>query len=131
MDTVIRVWLAACLVLICSCQTKPEPEVREAERVATIYMHSLPTGCMVELNGEFIGVTPLEFKTPATDDGDWPGWHKLYTLRASIPLGQGYEQKAWYSGDRIPSRVVFRIPGAERWYSATQTQPPPSGIRIR
>jgi hypothetical protein len=131
MQRAIRVTLLASMFLLSACQTKPEPEVREAERIATIYMHSLPAGCMVELNGEFIGVTPLEFKTPATDDGEWPGWQKVYNLRASIPLGQGYEQKSWYSGERIPTRVVFRIPGAERWYSATQAQPPPSGIRIR
>ena len=131
MQSSVRAIALASLCLLCACQTRPEPEVREGERIATIYMHSLPAGCMVELNGEFIGVTPLEFKTPATDDGEWPGWHKVYNLRASIPLGQGYEQKSWFSGERIPTRVVFRIPGAERWYSATQAQPPPSGIRIR
>jgi hypothetical protein len=24
----------------------------------------------------------------------------------------GWEQKIWYPGDRVPSRVFFRIPGA-------------------
>lgn len=123
--------IIACQLLLASCKTVPEPEVRDAERVATIHIHSLPPGCMIELNGEFLGVTPLEFKTLASESGNWPGWQKVFVLRASIPLGQGYEQKVWHSGERIPTRIIFRIPGAERWYSATQAQPPVSGIKIR
>jgi hypothetical protein len=33
-------------------------------------------------------------------------------MRASTPDASGWEQKVWYPGDRIPSRVLFRIPGA-------------------
>lgn len=115
------------------CATNPIPESYEpAERIATINVHSLPPGCMVELNDEFMGVTPLQIKVPATDDGEWKGAYKNYVLRASIPLSNGYEQKIWQSGDKVPSRVVFRIPGAMTWYSATQQKPPEprKGIRI-
>jgi hypothetical protein len=33
-------------------------------------------------------------------------------LCASTPDASGWEQKIWYPGDRVPSRVLFRIPGA-------------------
>lgn len=98
--------------------------VRKAEEVTTVQVHSLPPGCFVELNGEFLGATPLTIWVPSYA-GDWQGggW-KMYVLRASIPRGQGHEQKIWFGGDPVPKRIVFRIPGAETWYHANSRQPP-------
>lgn len=81
--------------------TKPEeePVVRRAQEVTAVQVHSLPPGCFVELNGEFLGATPLTIRVPSYE-GDWQGtgW-KMHVLRASIPQGQGYEQKIWFGGD--------------------------------
>lgn len=120
------VLLVAMTLAACTTASKPEeePVVRRAQEVTAVQVHSLPPGCFVELNGEFLGATPLTIRVPSYE-GDWQGsgW-KMYVLRASIPRGQGYEQKIWFGGDPIPQRVVFRIPGAETWYHANSQRPP-------
>ena len=115
---------AAALTACTTPQPVPEPVVRKAEEVTAVQVHSLPPGCFVELNGEFLGATPLTIRVPSYE-GDWQGggW-KMYVLRASIPRGQGYEQKLWFGGDPVPKRIVFRIPGAETWHHANSRQPP-------
>ena len=112
--------LAACTTTI----PEEEPVVRRAQEVTAVQVHSLPPGCFVELDGEFLGATPLTIRVPSYE-GDWQGagW-KMHVLRASIPRGQGCEQKIWFGGDPIPRCVVFRIPGAETWYHANSRQPP-------
>jgi hypothetical protein len=116
--------LAAFLAGCTTPQPEEEPVVRRAQEVTAVQVHSLPPGCFVELNGEFLGATPLTIRVPSYE-GKWKGtsWD-LHVLRASIPRGQGYEQKAWSGGDPVPMRVVFRIPGAEKWYHANSPAPP-------
>ena len=116
--------LASLLAGCTTPQPEEEPVVRRAEEVTAVVVHSLPPGCFVELNGEFLGATPLTIRVPSYQ-GDWQGagW-KMHVLRASIPRGQGHEQKLWFGGDPIPKRVVFRIPGAETWYHANSPRPP-------
>ena len=113
--------------LVTGCTTpqpEEEPVVRRAEEVTAVVVHSLPPGCFVELNGEFLGATPLTIRVPSYQ-GEWQGagW-KMHVLRASIPRGQGHEQKLWLGGDPIPKRVVFRIPGAETCYKDNTPIPP-------
>lgn len=104
--------------LLAGCVSAPEPEVRTAEPVKTIDIRSWPPGLIVELNGEYVGSTPLELVVNATRRGDWTadysGGYSPIILRASTRDASGWEQKIWYPGDRIPSRVLFRIPGAMR-----------------
>jgi hypothetical protein len=123
----IKAVVASFTTVLTACTTpqpEPEPVVRKAEEVTAVQVHSLPPGCFVELNGEFLGATPLTIRVPSYE-GDWQGggW-KMYVLRASIPRGQGYEQKLWFGGDPVPKRIIFRIPGAETWYHANSRQPP-------
>lgn len=51
------------LTLLLAACTNPEPDkdaiVRKAQEVSAIHVHSLPPGCFVELNNEFMGVTPV------------------------------------------------------------------------
>jgi hypothetical protein len=120
-------WIVLAVTVLTGCQTpEPEPElpVRKAQEVTAIKVHSLPPGCFIELNNEFLGATPLTIRVPSYE-GNWRGtsWD-THVLRASIPRGQGYEQKAWSGGDPVPMRVVFRIPGAEKWYHANSPAPP-------
>lgn len=103
-------------ILLSACASAPEPEVRTAEPVRTIDIRSWPPGLVVELNGEYIGTTPVELVVNTTKYGVWTGeYSRGYSpivMRASTPDAAGWEQKIWYPGDRIPSRVLFRIPGA-------------------
>lgn len=123
----LQIIMALLASLVAGCTTpqpREEPVVRKAQEVSAIAVHSLPPGCFVELNDEFLGATPLTIRVPSYE-GDWSGdWMGLHVLRASIPKGNGYEQKVWRTGDPVPKRVVFRIPGAENWYHANSQKPP-------
>jgi hypothetical protein len=103
-------------VLLSACATAPEPEVRTADPVKTIDIRSWPSGLVVELNGEYLGTTPVELVVNSTKYGNWTSEYgrafSPIVMRASTPDAAGWEQKVWYPGDRIPSRVLFRIPGA-------------------
>lgn len=104
--------------LVTSCATTPEREVRVAEAVKTIDIRSWPPGLVVELNGEYVGTTPLALVVNTTRYGVWTADYSRsfspIVMRVSTPDASGWEQKVWYPGDRIPSRVLFRIPGATR-----------------
>ncbi|MBU3666165.1 MAG: PEGA domain-containing protein [Chthoniobacterales bacterium] len=108
--------LPVAALLFAGCASAPEPEVRTAEPVKTIDIRSWPPGCIVELNGEYVGTTPLELVVETTRSGNWTAdYGRGYSpiiLRASTADASGWEQKIWYPGDRIPSRVLFRVPGA-------------------
>jgi len=117
---VVAVALVAC--------TSPEPDkdtiVRKAEEVTAIEVHSLPPGCFIELDEEFLGATPLTIHVPSYE-GRWRGGtYETHRLRASIPRSTGCEEKVWRGGSPVPRRVVFRIPGAENWYHANCPQRP-------
>jgi len=122
--SITAAFLAATLT---ACQTpEPEPEapVRKAQEVTAVQVHSLPPGCFVELNNEFLGVTPLTIRVPSYE-GKWRGsMYELNRLRVSMPRGGGYEEKRWFGYDPIPQRVVFRIPGAEHYYHANSPKRP-------
>jgi hypothetical protein len=128
--------LAFPLALLIAACTNPEPDkdavVRRAKEVSAIHVHSLPPGCFVELNNEFMGVTPVTIRVPSYE-GDWSGdFGQYHIMRVSIPRARGHDQKFWQTGDPVPKRVVFRIPGAERWYHANSPKPPapPTGVNL-
>jgi hypothetical protein len=116
---VVKLRFAGALLAIlplAGCVNAPEPEVRTADPVKTIDIRSWPSGLVVELNGEYVGTTPVELVVNSTRSGNWTaefarGFSPI-VMRASTPDAAGWEQKVWYPGDRIPSRVLFRIPGA-------------------
>lgn len=117
--------LAAAAVTACTT-TEPDEEavVKRAQEVTPIHVHSLPPGCFVELNNEFMGVTPITIRVPSYE-GKWTGtMYELNRLRVSMPRGGGFEEKSWFGYDRIPARVVFRIPGAEHYYHANSPKRP-------
>ena len=120
-------WIGLVVAVVTGCQTpEPEPEVpvRKAQAVTAVEVHSLPPGCFIELNNEFLGATPLTIRVPSYE-GKWTGaTYKMHRLRASMPRGQGWEEKRWFGYDQIPERVVFRIPGVETWYHANSPSPP-------
>lgn len=102
---------------LCACETfapQPEPTVRRAQPIGKIDVRSIPAGCVVELNDEYLGVTPLEVVVDATESGNWAsqGFGSIFVMKCSTPDGNGWEQKVWYPGHPVPRRALFRIPGA-------------------
>jgi hypothetical protein len=107
--------LAGCESMLAVAQ-KPETPVRSATPIAKIDVRSIPTRCIVELNNEYLGITPLEVVVDATESGNWAsqGFGSVFVMRCSTLDGEAYEQKVWYPGNPVPKRVLFRIPGAVR-----------------
>lgn len=112
---------AACLLLSgCALPqaTPVAPPVRESAPsppVFTTKIASFPLGLVVELNDEYLGLTPIELVLPGTSGGKWEGTQlDNYILRCSTPDNTTWEIKRWRGGDRIPTRVLFRPPGAQQ-----------------
>jgi len=124
MKTQTLICVIVCLYAAgCTTLQKAEPKqgeaehqvpVREATRVETIKIVSLPTGCVVEVNGEYMGITPLVLRVPSTPDGRWRGTADgVYVMRVSTLNGRTGETKYWRGGQGIPSRLLFRPPAAQ------------------
>lgn len=117
--------VAFACVLLCGCTTlvqTPEtvtaagvPDTDPPPPLFTTKIASIPLGQVVELNNEYLGLTPLELVLPVTSGGKWEGGvMDHYVMRCSTPDNQTWEMKRWRGGDRIPTRVLFRPPGAQQ-----------------
>jgi len=83
------------------------------ETTTTIEVLSLPRGCVVEMNGEYLGGTPVKIDIPSTADGRWRGGPSTeHRITVSTPNNRSVETKKWRGGDPIPRRVLFRPPYA-------------------
>ncbi len=92
-----------------------EPATEPPPPVFITKIASVPLGQVVELNNEYLGLTPLELVLPGTSGGKWEGGAlNHYVMRCSTPDNQTWEIKRWRGGDRIPTRVLFRPPGAQQ-----------------
>jgi len=101
--------LSLATVLLGGCGSR-EPAVLEAVRLEVL---SLPRGCVVEMNGEFLGTAPVKIDIPSTPDGRWTGSPQTeHRITVSTPNNRAVETKVWRGGDRIPQRVLFRPPYA-------------------
>lgn len=119
-------WSAALVcALLCGCSTLVNnpvtatpaelPDTDPPPPLFTTKIASIPLGQVVELNNEYLGLTPLELVLPGTSGGKWEGGvMDHYVMRCSTPDNQTWEMKRWRGGDRIPTRVLFRPPGAQQ-----------------
>jgi len=81
----------------------------------TIEILSLPRACVVEMNGEYLGGTPLKISVPATPDGRWPGPRSaMHAISVSTPNNRFVETKRYRGGDPVPQRLLFRPPYAQQ-----------------
>jgi hypothetical protein len=83
------------------------------ETTTTMEVLSLPRGCVVEMNGEYLGGAPVKIAIPSTADGRWRGGPSTeHRITVSTPNNRAVETKKWRGGDPIPRRVLFRPPYA-------------------
>lgn len=129
-----RLWLslaAALAVALTGCQTAPQPNsynTEQAEPVITIDIRSLPPGAIIYANAEYVGTTPLELKVVADKYGNWKQGMRI---QAYVPHDSGrFEEAVYPEGFRVPSKLLLRVPGYTRWYSAKQ-QHPPAGLTVQ
>ena len=111
----IALALVGAALALPGCGGRPSavvPAAVPAER--TVEILSLPRNCVVEMNGEYMGGTPLKISVPATPDGRWQGPPSLvHAISVSTPNNRFVETKKWRGGDRIPQRLLFRPPYAQ------------------
>jgi hypothetical protein len=88
--------LASLLLAACATAPEPKPEPLTAPKARAMAVHSVPTGMMVNVDNEWVGITPCVIMLPADSTGG---------LQST---------KMWWPGQRIPSRVVFTLPWAPR-----------------
>jgi type IV pilus biogenesis protein CpaD/CtpE len=116
-------------VAVAGCTTDPVPErYRAAEPIITIDIRSIPPGAIIYANAEYVGTTPLELKVVADKYGNWKQGMRI---QAYVPHDSGnFEEAVYPEGFRVPSKLLLRVPGYTRWYSATQ-QHPPTGLTVQ
>ena len=107
---------AIAALALCGCGGgQPAPYAGAVATEQTVEVLSLPRGCVVEMNGEYLGGTPLKISVPATPDGRWQGPPSLvHAISVSTPNNRFVETKKWRGGDRIPQRLLFRPPYAQQ-----------------
>jgi len=107
---------AVAALALCGCGGRQaEPYAGAVATEQTVEVLSLPRGCVVEMNGEYLGGTPLKISVPATPDGRWQGPPSLvHAISVSTPNNRFVETKKWRGGDRIPQRLLFRPPYAQQ-----------------
>ena len=108
----ILIILAAALAG-CATAPEPKPEPPTAPRARAMAVHSVPTGMMVNVDNEWVGITPCVIMLPDDGEGRFKG--PLLTVIEAVPVTGGLQStKMWWPGQRIPSRVVFTLPWAPR-----------------
>jgi hypothetical protein len=99
-------------VALAGCATpEPPPYVPTAPKAQAMAVHSIPTGMMVMVDEEWVGITPCVIMLPADSDGGFKG--PLLTIIKAVPVTGGIpDTKIWWPSQRIPSRTVFALPWA-------------------
>jgi hypothetical protein len=102
--------LASLLLAACATTPEPKPFVPTAPKARAMAVHSIPTGMMVMVNEEWVGITPCVIMLPADSNGGFTG---PLTIIDAVPITGGLQStKMWWQRQRIPSRVVFTLPWA-------------------
>jgi len=88
-------------------------EMVYTETTTTMEVFSIPPRCVVEMNGEYLGATPVKIEIPSTPDGRWRGGPSTeHRVTVSTPNNRSVETKKWRGGEPVPRRVLFRPPYA-------------------
>jgi len=73
------------------------------ETTTVLEVVSIPPRCVVEMNGEYLGGTPVKIDiSPST----------RHRITVSTPNNRAVETKEWRGGEVVPRRVLFRPPYA-------------------
>jgi hypothetical protein len=106
-------FLASLALAACATAPEPKPEPPTAPKARAMAVHSVPTGMMVNVDNEWVGITPCVIMLPADSTGGFKG--PLLTIIEAVPVTGGLQStKMWWPKQRIPSRVVFTLPWAPR-----------------
>ena len=106
-------FLASLALAACATTPEPKPEPPTAPKARAMAVHSVPTGMMVNVDNEWVGITPCVIMLPDDGEGRFKG--PLLTVIEAVPVTGGLQStKMWWPKQRIPSRVVLTLPWAPR-----------------
>lgn len=115
-STILPVALASFYLVSCSTPVSPGTERGPDNTIAyTISIDSSQPGAKVEVNHQFVGVTPLTVKVFGDFDGTFHNFGSdEYTVRADPPSADYYPQtKIFKTGafgvkdDKVPAKIFF------------------------
>lgn len=101
-SSVAAIALAGCTT------TKPDPVTEEPiEQTRQVLVQTIPRGCWVERNDEYIGVAPIYVPVRTTSSGR-P--FTLTIIRVQHSSG-AWERKIVTSSDTVPEKMLFDLRG--------------------
>ena len=111
----------ALVVILAGCTTI-EPEIRKpTARIVNLKIASQPTGAVIFMNGEYMGMTPLTIPVEADAEGNWQ--HNA-TIQCQVPHDTSVEDRyTSYTGFPVPKHLLFRIQRYLNWHTASQRHP--------
>jgi len=93
--------------------SKREWEAKFTDRTVTI--HSAPSGAMIDLNGDVVGVTPCVLELKRCYQGSWPlNGNVVQILRARWLDGTVQEQR-FFTTATPPQQVAYLHPHAQHY----------------
>lgn len=81
-----------------------QPAFVMPERSAII--QSIPRGCWVEVDGEYLGRAPVVATVRTYENG---AVARPVRVRVSDLTGGAYEEKVWAPGQRWPEKILFDV----------------------
>jgi hypothetical protein len=102
--------LASLLLAACATAPEPKPEPLTAPKARAMAVHSVPTGMMVNVDNEWVGITPCVIMLPADSTGGFTG--PLLTVIEAVPVTGGLQStKMWWPGRGFLRGWSSRCPG--------------------
>jgi hypothetical protein len=105
----------ALLLTACASTSTLDLEAIKRQRDAdysdlVVEIHSLPSGAMIDLNGDVVGITPCKLELKRSFRGNWPSnGYDLQALRCRWADGH-VEQHLFLTNSKAPKQVAFINP---------------------
>jgi len=116
--------LALAALILSGCATAEREAARKAKFNAeweakftdrTVRIHSAPSGAMIDLNGDVVGVTPCTLELKRCYQGSWPlNGNVVQILRARWLDGTVQEQH-FFTTATPPKQVAYLHPHAQHY----------------
>jgi len=114
--------LALAALILSGCATRSTIDVEASKREweakftdRAVRIHSAPSGAMIDLNGDVVGVTPCNLELKRCYQGSWPlNGNVVQILRARWLDGTVQEQH-FFTTATPPQQVAYLHPHAQNY----------------
>lgn len=106
-------------MILCGCATDSNPSVEKGPGGTIAYeviVESEQPGCRIEVDGDYVGMTPIKIKVFGDRDGTFHSFGTMnWVIKAYPPKGSGgmvqvkqYGTGGWFTPEaKIPKRIYF------------------------